>query len=307
MGCCFGKSGSPPPPRRQELRDSEDGQRRPSGGRGGGQRQQRHSAPKAAAPSSGGGRRLSSGLLQQKVSMAAKTGSLNLSEAGISEVPTKQLTDAGATKLRVADLSVNRLVALDERFIATFNQLKQLILHHNQIGDISPVVQLAQLEVLDCSHNQLTVLPALSGLRSLKELNLGNNSIAYCNAAAFTGTPRLRVLDLSANRLETLPESLFSLGRLEHLNVADNELAVLGDGEQVAQLKELRYLECERNRIVALPEELFAATKLNQLGLEGNPLTLEQLKDMVAYDQWCERQRGVVNKQLQGGAVAKLN
>jgi Leucine-rich repeat (LRR) protein len=58
------------------------------------------------------------------------------------------------------------------------------------------------LQVLILSHNQLTSIPA--------EL--------------FRPTAGLRVVDVSDNRLHSLPEALFNSGGMERLALADNQL-----------------------------------------------------------------------------------
>lgn len=312
MGCCLRKD-------KEELQDSDTEPSRHVKNDGG-------SAAQAAPRKASGGvssaqprhpaRRKPQGLLAQKAQMAARTGSLNVSEMCLVDAPARELADAQAEQkavtgkappLRIADLSSNRIQVLSPDFAALCGSLRQLMLPHNQVADLSPLLSLGQVEVLDASHNAVTALAGLGALRALRELRVSHNAIAACTDDAFGPLPRLRVIDLSHNRLSSLPSSLFALGKLDHLDVSDNELTAFGSDALVTQLKELRNLRVDRNRLSALPEALFAFTKLNQLSLDGNPLTFEQLKGMVAFDEWRKRQKEVVDKQLHGGLQAKMN
>ncbi|WP_212841413.1 COR domain-containing protein [Catellatospora sp. IY07-71] len=64
----------------------------------------------------------------------------------------------------------------------------------------------------------------------------------------------MRVLELYGNRLEYLPDEIWSLGQLEELDLNDNLLRDLPSG--IAKLKKLRVLDISNNPIRRLPPEL---------------------------------------------------
>ena len=115
-----------------------------------------------------------------------------------------------------------------------------------------------QLTTLEITATRLCTLPAgaLGELVELRELRLSNNALLALPAALFSagaGCPALQVLDVSSNRLRTLPSSLVRLPRLEVLNASANELAELPD---LSCLPALKSLNVTRNRLRSLPEPL---------------------------------------------------
>lgn len=103
----------------------------------------------------------------------------------------------------------------------------------------------------------------------------------------------LQVLDVSGNRLSSLPDSLAGLHRLHTLFASDNRFttlpAVLGrcpaldtlglKANQIAEVPadalapSLRWLILTDNRIAALPDSLVRCTRLQKLMLAGNRLS----------------------------------
>ena len=94
----------------------------------------------------------------------------------------------------------------------------------------------------------------LGALADLKELRLPNNALLELPASLFgagAGLPQLQVIDLSSNRLRSLPSSIVRLPKLQVLNVAANELTALPD---VGCLAALKTLNLTNNQLTALPE-----------------------------------------------------
>ncbi len=108
--------------------------------------------------------------------------------------------------------------------------------------------------------------------------------------------PSLEWIDLSHNRLTTVPAVLFEQKRLRYLSLAHNEITLfpgtcavwtelevldlshnrlkalpLGIGE----LRSLRILDLSYNELGTLPPEIMALSTLTELRLRGNPLSPE--------------------------------
>jgi internalin A len=78
-------------------------------------------------------------------------------------------------------------------------------------------------------------------------------------------------LDLSGNRLPTLPDFLFQLIGLDHLYLWGTQLTFLPEG--IGKLTRLRYITVVKNGLKTLPESLSQLTQLEELWLQQNKLT----------------------------------
>lgn len=123
--------------------------------------------------------------------------------------------------VRVLDLAFNHLSVVRDQDVADLSELRNLSLAHNQIKEIlwgSHV--LAQLESLDLSYNQLSVVPRCKMLKKLQWLSLAGNPISHIPSLAFTCFPNLAFLSLSStligsNSSADIDESAFALNVTE--------------------------------------------------------------------------------------------
>ncbi len=135
-----------------------------------------------------------------------------------------------------------------EAAVALQPQVQRLVLNGESLGTLPPLLaELPQLEELLLRGAKIDTFDGLAALQ------------------------RLRVLDLSATGLQSLPAELPQLATLEHLYLVDNALTNLPS--TVAGCKQLTYLNLDRNRLQALPAELATLTSLRWLRLNGNRLT----------------------------------
>ncbi|XP_046632516.1 insulin-like growth factor-binding protein complex acid labile subunit [Daphnia pulicaria] len=150
------------------------------------------------------------------------------------------------------DLSENRIERLSDQCFASLGRLRSLNLRANRLQQLAPSPSWtplgAALLSLDLSHNLLAQLDGgdggLSALIELRQLNLSNNTLHHIHYAAFDGLGRLGELDLSANRLEYVPnDALSPLGAsLRLLDLSANYMSQVGAGAfaELAQLETLR-------------------------------------------------------------------
>ncbi|OQS01902.1 hypothetical protein THRCLA_21571 [Thraustotheca clavata] len=94
--------------------------------------------------------------------------------------------------------------------------------------------------------------------------------------------PQLEELDVSENKLQMLPPSIFQLSKLKQLNVSGNMLTSQSL-EQLGQLKELQILHVENNpKIEQLPvKELPALKHIYARGTSLNLKLPEELKNVI--------------------------
>lgn len=115
------------------------------------------------------------------------------SDSHIKELPR---TIGNLTNLISLKLTDNALINLPDSMI-NLTKLRELILYRNKLKDIPELNE--NLEILDCSTNQLKIFPNF-----ILKLKL------------------LKHIDISRNQIEILPNKLNSLANLEYLNIASN-------------------------------------------------------------------------------------
>ncbi|MEV6637631.1 leucine-rich repeat domain-containing protein [Actinoplanes sp. NPDC051470] len=211
------------------------------------------------------------------------TGRVDLNGLGLREVPTEILGHPGIRRL---DLSGNRLREVPGE-IFRLPGLEGLNLAGNRLTALPPEAGSgAALRHLDLSENRLTALPAELAGTGLVDLRLRDNALA--DAAPLTGLRRLRLLDLSGNRLRALPrldtteltrldlsgnalETLPSwFGALRGLRVLDLSGNRLADVRPLADLP-LRELFLDDNALAKVPVALAGSPTLRRLSMRRNP------------------------------------
>uniref|UniRef100_UPI003AADD09D leucine-rich repeat and fibronectin type-III domain-containing protein 4-like n=1 Tax=Centroberyx gerrardi TaxID=166262 RepID=UPI003AADD09D len=117
---------------------------------------------------------------------------------------------ADLESLRSLHLDGNRLTTLGPRDLAGLVNLQHLIVNNNQLVKVS--VQafddfLVSLEDLDMSYNNLRRVPweSIQNMASLHTLNLDHNLIDHIAEGVFGELYKLARLDMTSNRLRTLP------------------------------------------------------------------------------------------------------
>ncbi|KAF4079311.1 hypothetical protein AMELA_G00191740 [Ameiurus melas] len=227
-----------------------------------------------------------SGLLKT----ARKSGQLNLSGRGLSEVPQsvwrinvdppeearQNLSFSAAerwweqTDLTKLLLSSNKLQTISED-IKLLPALVVLDIHDNQLTTLpASIGELEQLQKLILSHNNLTELPTeLWSLRNLRCLHLQQNLLKQL-PADLGQLCHLEDFDVSNNKLMAIPDSLANLSNLVKLNLSFNDLKSLPPA--ISGMKNLRMLDCSRNQLESVPPVLAQMASLEQLYLRHNKL-----------------------------------
>nr|XP_055068787.1 leucine-rich repeat-containing protein 40 [Misgurnus anguillicaudatus] len=223
---------------------------------------------------------------------ARKSGQLNLSGRGLTEVPqsvwrlnldtpeeAQQNLSFGAadrwweqTDLTKLLLSSNKLQSLSDD-IKLLSALVVLDIHDNQLSSLPESIgELEQLQKLILSHNKLTDLPAgLWRLTNLRCLHLQQNQMERL-PQDLGQLIHLDDFDVSNNQLTDIPESLSKLTNLVKLNLSCNRLKSLPPA--ISQMKNIRMLDCSRNQLESVPPVLAQMESLEQLNLRHNKLRL---------------------------------
>lgn len=136
----------------------------------------------------------------------------------------------GLERLKRLSLEENFCQNMSSFFFDTLSDLRFLNVSYNFLGPIlKPDGQddgrhfknLKNLEVLDLSENRITALSAdvFKNLKRLKHLNISRNMLGVWNSTLQSNC--LAILDLSDNKLETLPDSLRKY--LDHINALSSK------------------------------------------------------------------------------------
>ncbi|XP_008406390.1 leucine-rich repeat-containing protein 40 isoform X3 [Poecilia reticulata] len=221
---------------------------------------------------------------------ARKSGQLNLSGRGLTEVPQNvyrlNIDDSAEAQENVSFggpdrwweqtdlikllLSSNQLTQLSED-IKLLPALTILDLHDNQLSSLpSALGELQELQQLRLSHNKLSSLPTeVCSLYKLRSLTLQQNLLETV-PEEIGELGNLTELDLSNNLLKHLPSSVGRLSALQKVSLCHNKLSSLPDG--LGQLANVKLLDCSHNQLTDVPVSLAGMLALEQLYLQYNKL-----------------------------------
>ncbi|XP_055583600.1 transforming growth factor beta activator LRRC32-like isoform X1 [Falco biarmicus] len=176
------------------------------------------------------------------------------------------------TRLRMLDLSRNKMTRLPVGIFWSMPQLRELNLSNNYIMEIEEGAfeALELLEVVNLALNSLHCISGFS-LTQLRVLNLSHNALELFISEEGAEPYLLQVLDLSHNRLLYFPE-LPKAHYLTHLNLSNNLIASLLPGSRHPEEFVPRYMEMARfNRTLHTAAGL---THVADLDLSNNRLQL---------------------------------
>ncbi|XP_060706295.1 PH domain leucine-rich repeat-containing protein phosphatase 1-like [Hemiscyllium ocellatum] len=236
---------------------------------------------------------------------------LDISHNQICELPAKLFCSSNLRKLLAGH---NQLRRLPERFERT--QAEVIDVQHNHLIELPSNLFLKAdcLRCLNASANKLEILPpscvSEESNSVLQELYLTNNYLTDKCVPLLTGHTCLKVLHLAYNRLQSFPASkMAKLEELEEIDLSGNKLKTIPTTitnckrmhtviahsncievfPEVMQLSEIKCVDLSCNELteITLPENL--PLKLQELDLTGNPRlvldhkTLELLNNMRCF------------------------
>ncbi len=138
---------------------------------------------------------------------------LTLSRNTISQIAPHAFL--GLKSLRALHMDGNRLTVINSDQLKGLINLRHLILGNNQIDhvELSSFDEfVSTIEDLDLSYNNLRTLPweAIARMTNINTLTLDHNLIDHICAGTFSLLAKLVRLDMTSNRLQTLPpDALF--------------------------------------------------------------------------------------------------
>ncbi|VVC33524.1 Leucine-rich repeat,Leucine-rich repeat domain, L domain-like,Leucine-rich repeat, typical subtype [Cinara cedri] len=173
------------------------------------------------------------------------------------------ISGAGLSRLVFLDVYGNQLERITG--LESLNNLRVLLLGKNRIKRIEGLKTLHRLEVLDLHGNQLTQIGGLQSQGELKVLNLAGNQIKVLGSLDLTGLRSLRELNLRRNRLKCLL-GFAETQQLTKLFLSNNEVNTIDDMPSLVHLNKLQELAIDNNPVSAVEECVsFLVSHLPQL------------------------------------------
>ena len=171
-----------------------------------------------------------------------------------------------------------QIVVDQESFLALLTSLHTLYLSNNRLDNCTGLAGVAStLQLLELGSNRLRDLSPLPAMPLLEELYLGRNRLTDVASAQFQLMPRLRVLALMSNRLQTCEGLRNVPNTLEELYLGHNGLHSV-DGLQ--HLAQLRVLDLAGNQLKSL-EGLCPLVSIEDLWCNDNEVPEWSEVDML--------------------------
>ncbi|XP_042274816.1 PH domain leucine-rich repeat-containing protein phosphatase 2 [Thunnus albacares] len=198
----------------------------------------------------------------------------------LSELPSRLLNSLSLRKLLAGNNHLQRVPDLLDHV-----PLEALDLQHNKLVELpeSLFYKALNLKYLNVSANALESIPPSSqseeSLSTLQELYLTRNNLNENCGALLVGHQNLRVLHIAYNQLLSFPASKLSkLELLEELNLSGNKLKTIPS--TVSSCKRLHTLIAHSNHITVFPE-ILNLPEIKLVDLSCNELTEIQLPDSL--------------------------
>ncbi|XP_017883672.1 leucine-rich repeat protein 1 [Ceratina calcarata] len=179
------------------------------------------------------------------------TKKIDPSVLSVSNLNPKCMNSIGKTKVTVSKPTEYPIL---EGFPRTTEELHLPGLNRKSFD--RQILKLQSLRILNLSNNQISSLPKeLGTLQHLQELILSQNRLnkavkwAWLDETAMKFN--LKLLDISNNMLDKLPEQIGKLGALVNLKASQNVLSYLP--HSIGKLFNLRYLDISKNNLYCLP------------------------------------------------------
>jgi Leucine-rich repeat (LRR) protein len=152
---------------------------------------------------------------------------LDLTDLGLGDLPALAQPLASVHTLRLGGAGLSEQGS--NGFLNSFPRLRNLVLDQNRLESLPDAVTgMRDLSCLQLRYNELsmteTLQRQLNSLSALRELDLGNNRLLAFDVSVM---PRLEVLNLEGNNLAEWPTGVLQVPGLRTLNLSRNRLTTI--------------------------------------------------------------------------------
>ncbi|KAM9849127.1 PH domain leucine-rich repeat-containing protein phosphatase 1-like [Aulostomus maculatus] len=178
-----------------------------------------------------------------------------------------------SSRLEVLDINHNSVTELPTRLLSS-GSLRKLLAGWNDVCRLAERLERSQLEVLDLQHNHLTELPhnLFIKAQSLRYLNVSANKLESLPAGSLSedSFSSLEELYVTNNNLtDKCVPLLTGHGHLRVLHLAYNQLQTF-TASKLARLEHLEELDLSGNRLRAVPTTILNCQRMHTLSAHSN-------------------------------------
>jgi len=266
-----------------------------------------------------------SGPLSSEVVKMESLTYLNVYNNSILKVPPEITQLTNLTELNLAS---NKIMAIQPGQLDNFKKLKRLALFWNRLLRIPPLTPLVKLNELQLYDNQLPEMPELGSHPDLTSVNLSANKMTTLHESLFnqpaleeflagknqltnetilTGWPKLtnmRKIALPSNLIKEFPSIFLDLPALKVLELTSNQIEVLPEDIDRFEKKAepLNHLFLAENKFTTLPKAMMNCKSFMRLGFNKCPLsqTDPTTKEVYTFLHELIQSKGVDGKWLDG-------
>lgn len=224
-----------------------------------------------------------------------RTGTLNISNCGLTEIPAEVAEMTWLYMLIVSNLN---FIRINGEWVKNPNTDKQ-----NSIADLTLLAQLPNLQQLDCSNTQVADLTPLANLQNLQQLGCSFTLVTELTPLA--DLQNLQQLDCSYTQVDDLTP-LVSLQDLHWLDCSKTQVV---DLTPLTNLQNLQRLDCSNTQVTDLTP-LVNLQNLQRLGCfntqvsDLTPLTkLANIQAINCSDSLISNLRPILNLLQKGLTV----
>ncbi len=197
-------------------------------------------------------------------------GCINLEEiefvnSKITQLPSKLRTLKKLRSIYVYNNEPSKRLKLKR------NQTIEKLIIRGSYGVFLPVnfKKLRNLDTLDLKRNLgMTAFPEISRNKKLSKLVLSENELTLSDLKK--GSRSLRDLNLSKNKIISVPKAIGQFPQLKNLELSYNQIANVSD--DIGKLKSLESVSFYENKLTAIPSGIFELSGLRSIDLYFNRL-----------------------------------